>query len=127
MNTAMKAVLDVIRARSEVEWARAVGGLEPLRPPLVAWRFKDASDETTATSISDALRIYRGPVEWVMSRGARNWVIEPARFHRYATDFRVDVDALSTFAAEYPEEVRTYIDDVPRLAEHLRRALLLHH
>ena len=126
MSAAMRPVLEVLEALSEVEWSRAVGGLEPLRPPFVAWRFKNVGDERIATSISEAVREYQGSVEWTMTRGERNWVIEPASFHRYASSFRVDVDALSRFAAEYPKEARRFLDDVPKLAEHLRRSLMPH-
>lgn len=125
MSRAMKAVLDVLAALGELEWARPVGDVDPLRPPLIAWRFKYADERITA-SILDAVRAYRGSVEWSMTRGDRNCVIEPAPFKRYAADFRVDVDALSKFAAERPNDARAFLEDVPRFAEHLRRSLMPH-
>lgn len=121
----MKAVLDVLALLGEIEWARCVGGETPPppEPPFIAWRFKKASPETEAR-IVEAVSGYSGATEWTITKGERNWVIEPAAFERFARSFRVDVEALQRFGAEYPSETRTALSDAIRLAEHLGARLL---
>jgi hypothetical protein len=121
----MRAVLDVLSALGEVEWVRCVGGTVPLRPPFVAWRFK-TPDRTTEERIVEAVQSYRGSTAWVMRKGERNWVIEPADFAAYATKFRVDVEALQSFGTECPSETRQALEDATNLANYLRERLLPH-
>jgi hypothetical protein len=119
----MKAVLEVLSAVGEVEWVRCVGGIAPLRPPFVAWRFK-TPDRTTEDRIVDAVQSYRGATVWRISKGERNWVIEPADFATYARRFRVDVNALQSFGAECPSDTLRALEDAFHLANHLRRRLV---
>jgi hypothetical protein len=125
MSSPMKAVLDVLGALDEIEWARFVGGTEPLRPPYVAWRFK-RPDAAMEARIVEAVRSWRGLTEWAMNKGDRNWVIEPAAFATYAANFRVDVEASRQFGIEFPSETRAALEDASSLAEHLRARLLPH-
>ena len=121
----MKAVLDVLAALDEVEWARCVGGDDPLRPPFLAWRFKKAAQDFEA-KITEALKAYSGATEWTIKKGERNWVIEPVALENFARSFRVDVDALHRFGLEFPTETRTALSDAVELARHLRKTLLPH-
>ena len=119
----MKAVLDVLAAVEPIEWARFVGGTDPLRPPYVAWRFT-RDDGEVETRIVDAVRAWRGPTEWTIHKGRRNWVIEPTKLARYAARFRLDVEAARQFGIEFPGETCTALEDARSLAEHLRTKLL---
>ncbi|HYQ01541.1 MAG TPA: hypothetical protein VER96_22865 [Polyangiaceae bacterium] len=121
----MKAVLDVLVALDELEWARCVGGDEPLRPPYVAWRFK-IPDKDVEMRIVDAVNTYNGPTEWTISKGRRNWVIGPLAFEKFAKDFRVDVEASRQFGRKFPSETRKALSDASVLAGHLRKVLLPH-
>ena len=121
--SSMKMVLDVLASLGDLEWARCVGGLEPLRPPLVAWRFRNP-DESTNERIVKATTSYTGLVEWVADKGARNWVIQPAMFQTYAMNFRTDGEALQRFAVEHPSETYAALDDIAALAAHLQKRLI---
>ena len=125
MTSPMKAIRDVLELQGDLEWARCVGGVEPLRPPFIAWRYKNA-DEKTEKKIVEAVRCYAGSVEWTVRKGERNWVIEPAVFRTYATSFRVDVEALQRFGEEFPSETNAALNDVASLAEHLQKELVRH-
>jgi hypothetical protein len=125
MNSPMTAVRDVVGLLGEIEWARCVGGVEPLRPPFLAWRFKHPV-ERVEQMIVDAVVSYSGVIEWVMRKGARNWVIEPAGFAAYAAKFQRDVDAVQSFGAEFPSQTSAALEDAIRLADHLRRSLIPH-
>src|SRR4051812_13310791 len=114
MNSPMKAIRDVLGLQGELEWARCVGGVEPLRPPFIAWRYKNA-DEKTEKKIVEAVTGYAGPVEWTIRKGERNWVIEPAAFRTFATSFRIDVEALQRFGEEFPLETNAALNDVASL------------
>jgi len=123
MSSPMKAVLDILASQGDLEWTRCVGGIEPLRPPFVAWRYK-TPDEQTEKRIVEAVRSYVSPVEWTVRKGERNWVIEPATFRTYATRFRVDVEALQRFGEEFPSETNAALNDVAGLAAHLQKTLI---
>jgi hypothetical protein len=123
MSSPIKHVLDVLALLGELEWARVVGGDEPLRPPFVIWRFKQP-DADTEVSLTRAVHAYSGAVEWAISKGERNWVIAPTGFSAYATNFRVDVEAIKRFGSEFPLQTRQALADAPRLAEYLRRTLV---
>ena len=125
MSSPIKAVLDVLIALDEVEWARFVGGDEPLRPPYVAWRFK-IPDESLEARIVDAVKTYDGRTEWTISKGRRNWVIGPLAFDKFAKSFQVDVEASRQFGREFPSETREALSDATELARHLRKVLLPH-
>jgi hypothetical protein len=123
--TPAKAVLDVLALLGEVEWARCVGNEAPPRkePPFVAWRFKEPDDGTEAR-IVEAVKAYSGGMKWVIKKGERNWVIEPAVFESFARKFRVDIEALRSFGVEFPFETDKALTDIVRLAEHLRNRLV---
>lgn len=121
----MKAILEVLRALDEIEWARCVGGDEPLRPPFIAWRFKTPSADAEARIVK-AVRTYSGATEWTIKKGERNWVIEPVAFESFARGFRLDIEAIQRFGMEFPFETRTALADASGLAGHLRKALLAH-
>ena len=126
MSSPMKIVLDVLASLGELEWARCVGGTEPLRPPFVAWRFRHPDDGTNE-KIVNATRSYVGLVEWVADKEKRNlnwnWVIQPAMLRAHAKNFRTDGEALQHFAAEYRSETHAALDDIAAFAEHLRERL----
>jgi hypothetical protein len=124
MSSPIKQVLDVLALQGDLEWARCVGGGNPPRPPFVAWRFK-APDVELERRIAEAVRSYEGPVEWIVRKGDRNWVIEPSAFWTYAASFRVDVEALQGFGEEFPSETKAALDDAAGLAAHLDRELAL--
>lgn len=123
MSSPIKVILDVLASQGELEWARCVGDVEPLRPPFVAWRFKIPGG-STEMAIVDAVRCYAGPVEWAIDKGERNWVIQPAAFRTYATSFRSDGEALQRFASEFPSETHAALEDIASLTAHLRKELL---
>lgn len=122
----MKPVLDVLALLGELEWARPVGSEAPetLRPPFLAWRFRNPEPHTEA--IVRAVELYKGQTRWVIENSERNWVIGPAEFQRFARGFRRDVEALQAFGQEFPSETQTALADATRLAEYLRRELLPH-
>jgi hypothetical protein len=122
MSGPMKAVRDVLELQGDLEWARCVGGVDPLRPPFIAWRYA-TPDEKSETRLTEAMKRYAGPVEWTIRKGERNWVIEPASFQEYAKRFRVDAEALQRFGEEFPSDTNAALDDAPNLAAHLRREL----
>lgn len=102
----MNAILDVLEVVDEIEWARCVGGDDPLRAPFIVWRFKNPIQDTEER-IVDAVKTYSGATEWTIKKGPRNWVIEPAAFDKFARNFRLDVDAKDRFGIEFPSETRT--------------------
>lgn len=121
----ISAVLDVLGAIDEIEWARCVGGDDPLRPPFVAWRFKNPRQDVEAM-IAEAVVAYSGPTEWTINKGERNWVIEPAKFRQFARNFRLDTEASQRFGIEFPAETQAALYDAAEFAAYLRRALLPH-
>jgi hypothetical protein len=123
MSSPAKAVRDVLEFQGELEWARCVGSVEPLRPPFVAWRFK-TPDESAEKRIEEAVRCYAGLVEWVVDKGERNRVLQPAAFRTYARTFRSDGEALQQFALEFPSETHAALEDIASLAAYLREKLL---
>lgn len=123
MSSPTKILREVLEAHGDIEWARCVGGDDPLRPPFIAWRYQ-RPDARLEKRIVDAVNGYRGRVVWAIRKGERNWVIEPAAFRSYAKDFRVDVEAMIGFGETFPMETRSALDEVSMLAEHLKRELV---
>jgi hypothetical protein len=105
MSGPLKAVLDVLARHGDIEWARCVGRLEPLRAPFVAWRYK-TPDEGMEQRIVEAVRSYAGLVRWVAVKGERNWVIQPDAFRTFSRNFDTEVRQCNALARSSPRKPR---------------------
>lgn len=122
MSGPLKMVLDVLARHGDIEWARCVGRLEPLRAPFVAWRYK-TPDEGKEQRIVEAVRSYAGLVKWVADKGERNWVVQPEAFRTFARNFDTDGEAMQRFGEEFPSETKAALEDAAGLAAHLENEL----
>lgn len=120
MTAPMKEVLDALTLLAPIEWARCVGGSQPPRPPLLAWRFVSL-DSCLESRVREALECYKGAVTWVLQRGHRNLVLTISEFAAFAQSYRVDTEALQAFGHTHSLLTATAMDDASRLARHLRR------
>jgi hypothetical protein len=120
-------LIDVIRELAPVEWGRtsqADSAENATRPPLTAWRFA-APDPTLEGVLRRAVEGFEGRIRWVMWNHGRNWVVEPAAVATYPRkeEFTNDVELAVAFGREHPDVVRKAFEDLPHLAEHVRREL----
>lgn len=119
----LKPVRMILESSGDLEWARLVGaGGPPLRPPLLAWRFK-TPDPVIEGRLVHAVESYAGTTDWCVRKEGRNWVLRMRAFLEFARGFGSDVDASERFGVEYPAETATAHSDASALAEHIRELM----
>jgi hypothetical protein len=121
-------LIEIIRPLSELGYCRVIGwqgvahGGE--RPPLTVWRFAE-SQPGLEMLIQEAVSSFEGRVDWIVHKPTRNWVIQPLKVKEFweSRGFNNDVLAAIAFGEEFPDEVVAAYEDLPELADHLRRHL----
>ena len=126
-------VIDVFKKYGDLEWFRCkgYGEVEQLKyPPFMVWRFdpkKMTSEQikNTEEKILAAVKDFKGNVNWVLYLGGRNWVLMPEKVKEFNDEgkYRVDVEAHSAFAEQYPDISLKAIQDLPALAEQIKEFL----
>jgi hypothetical protein len=107
-------------------------------PPVVIWRYK-YQDERRDQLIVDAVESFQGKVEWKISfrdrretLGGRNWMIMPKQLYGFPEnveniqEFLDSTGALSldgAFAILHPEVGLAANQELPQLAEHIRKTV----
>ena len=130
-------ILKVLKSFQETEWSRCSPVFKEVKfyedrekePHCTAWRWKNPDPELDKL-IVEAVESFEGQIEWEIrsrdrrpSLGGTNWIIEPTRkrefFDRYKDLYLGEIDRRMT--EEKPEIGILSNQDVPKLAEHIKR------
>ncbi|HLK14713.1 MAG TPA: hypothetical protein VKT78_07910 [Fimbriimonadaceae bacterium] len=117
--------LDSLEPNGALAWARCKSfhGTD-LKYPFTAYRFKRV-DEDRERLLDEAIRSFRGNVDWVVYRAAsrhRNFVIEPKRVYEQEHGLENPIAPGGNNVVD-PEFARKAYDDVPALAQHITNFL----
>jgi hypothetical protein len=123
-----REVMDVMQKFGELAWGKC-GGINGIEdnlkyPPVIVWRFKESQPGLELT-IKKAVESFKGNVEWEIQFTGRNWVIAPKRVREFQEQrgYRVDVESLSALANEEPDFGREANEDLPGLAEKIKKII----
>lgn len=123
-------VIEVLQELGEIEWAKC-NILDKIEenfyyPPLIVWRFK-VRDRKVESWIVEAVESFKGNVDWEIKSPGKNWVICPKKVSEFQVKhhYRIYVQALSAFSGEYPSFCQKANEDLPALAQHMKRMVSL--
>jgi hypothetical protein len=126
-------LMEAMKSFDEVEWGKygpAIddGETDPY-PPVTVWRYKE-KDERRDQLIVNAVESFNGNIQWTISfrdresLPGRNWSIAPKRYEEFLNEIKDNPDIINAkeaFAAAEPEVGKAANQEIPDLAEHIKK------
>jgi hypothetical protein len=124
-------LMKVLESFDEIEWGRGsifVENEEDLAfPPFLVWRYKQ-KNQNLENLIVEAVNSFNGKIEWKIVFSRRNWFISPRKVEEfrqvYKGKYRTDTEARSAFAELEPNFGKMANQEVPLLAEHIKKFVM---
>jgi hypothetical protein len=128
-----RSVRNILELFGKVEWGSTGVIIENdddwKYPPVILWRYKE-KDERRDQLIVNAVKSFSGDIQWTISfrdresLPGRNWWITPKQFEEFLDEVKDNPDIIDTkgaFADAEPEIGKAANQELPDLAEHIKR------
>jgi len=118
-------LVDVLEGFGRLAWFKyhglSAGKRQLYLAPTVAWRYENANPALERL-IEEAVKCFRGKVDWSIGTNGKNWAISPARVEavRSQQGLNVYADAVVQLGQEDPQFGYRANMELPFLAAHVR-------
>ena len=130
-------IIEILKLFGEIEWAKCSPAIKKVNlfedaeenPHSSVWRWKNPDPELDEL-IVEAVNSFQGQIEWSISSreripklGGRNWVIQPTRKKQFFNEHKdLPLAEIKRLIREEEPEIGILSNqDVPKLAEHIKR------